>query len=84
MAVECAFGACKRRGFEHLRSNKPVMARGDAWQVTEEVRHLERTLDAEDAAEPKPESSGEESATGWGRRVIASRLTHIRALAVFR
>lgn len=60
MRVTHAVGACKWRGLEYVRKNRIVMARGDDSQMSDEVRRLKRSLDAEDTADRK--GSGEEAA----------------------
>lgn len=57
MLVNRAFGACTRREFDFMRNNRAVMARGDVTRMTDDVRHLKRTLDVEYVT-----SSGEEPA----------------------
>lgn len=49
--VSRAFGACNRRDFEYVRSNRAVVARGDVTHMSEDVRHFKRILDVAYVAE---------------------------------
>lgn len=66
LMVKRASGSCNRSDCDFIRCNRSVLARGDARQMSDDIRTLKRSIDAEDAERSSEDTTVDSKADEHG------------------